>query len=41
MKQTLGWTAPQVRHADTADLWTWLVIAAHTQRRLARPLTDD
>ncbi|WSJ93047.1 hypothetical protein OG395_07320 [Streptomyces sp. NBC_01320] len=25
MKQTLGWTAPQVRHADTADLWTWIV----------------
>ncbi|MFE1458942.1 NF041680 family putative transposase [Streptomyces sp. NPDC058735] len=37
MKQTLGWTAPKVRHADTADLWTWLVIAAHTQLRLADP----
>ncbi|MFE5549868.1 hypothetical protein ACFQ71_39665 [Streptomyces sp. NPDC056534] len=22
MKQTLGWTAPQIRHADTADLRT-------------------
>ncbi|MFD4144741.1 transposase, partial [Streptomyces sp. NPDC058572] len=22
MKQTLGWTRPKVRHADTADLWT-------------------
>ncbi|MGB9998724.1 NF041680 family putative transposase [Streptomyces pseudogriseolus] len=41
MKQTLGWTAPKIRHADTADLWTWLVIAAHTQLRLARPLTED
>ncbi|MFI8194048.1 NF041680 family putative transposase [Streptomyces sp. NPDC085946] len=41
MKQTLGWTAPKTRHADTADLWTWLVIAAHTQLRLARPLTED
>jgi hypothetical protein len=41
MKQTLGWTAPKVRHADTADLWTWLVIAAHTQLRLARPLAED
>ncbi|WP_406434277.1 transposase [Streptomyces sp. NBC_01589] len=41
MKQTLGWTAPQVRHADTADLWTWLVIAAHTQLRLTRPLAED
>jgi hypothetical protein len=41
MKQTLGWTAPKVRHADTADLWTWLVIAAHTQLRLARLLAED
>lgn len=41
MKQTLGWTAPKVRHADTADLWTWLIIAAHTQLRLARPLAED
>ena len=29
------------RHADSADLWSWLVIAAHTQLRLARPLTVD
>jgi hypothetical protein len=41
MKQTLGWTRPKVRHADTADLWTWLVIAAHTQLRLARALAED
>lgn len=41
MKQTLGWTAPKVRHADTADLWTWLIIAAHTQLRLARPLAEN
>lgn len=41
MKQTLGWTAPKVRHGDTADLWTWLIIAAHTQLRLARPLAED
>ncbi|WP_433549053.1 NF041680 family putative transposase [Streptomyces sp. CA-294286] len=41
MKQTLGWTAPKVRHADAADLWTWLIIAAHTQLRLARPLAED
>lgn len=40
-KQTLGWTAPKVRDPATADLWTWLVIAAHTQLRLARPLTED
>ncbi|MFF2149698.1 NF041680 family putative transposase [Kitasatospora sp. NPDC058190] len=41
MKQTLGWTAPRFRNASTADLWTWLVIAAHTQLRLARPLAED
>ena len=41
MKQTLGWTTPKVRHADAADLWTWLIIAAHPQLRLARPLTED
>ncbi|MGW1365502.1 hypothetical protein ACWCQP_50595, partial [Streptomyces chartreusis] len=41
LKQTLGWTAPKVRHADSADLWTWLIIAAHTQLRLARPLAKD
>lgn len=41
LKQTLGWTRPKIRHPDTADLWTWLVIAAHTQLRLARPLATD
>lgn len=41
MKQTLGWTAPKVRHADSADLWTWLIIAAHTQLRRARPRAED
>ncbi|MCX5233402.1 NF041680 family putative transposase [Streptomyces sp. NBC_00233] len=41
MKQTLGWTAPKIRRAATADLWTWLIIAAHTQLCLARPLAED
>jgi hypothetical protein len=40
-KQTLGWTVPKVRDPQTADLWTWLIIAAHTQLRLARPLAED
>lgn len=26
---------------EAADRWTWLVIAAHTQLRLARPLAVD
>ncbi|PSK80132.1 DDE superfamily endonuclease [Murinocardiopsis flavida] len=40
-KQTLGWTVPKVRDPATADRWTWLVIVAHTQLRLARPLAED
>jgi hypothetical protein len=40
-KQTLGWTAPRLRDPASADRWTWLVIAAHTQLRLARDLTTD
>lgn len=40
-KQALGWTAPKLRNPEAADRWTWLVIACHTQLRLARRLTDD
>jgi hypothetical protein len=40
-KQTLGWTAPKLRDPHAADRWTWLVIAAYTQLRLARHLTED
>jgi hypothetical protein len=41
LKQTLGWTQPKIRTPDAADRWTWLIIAAHTQLRLARPLAED
>jgi hypothetical protein len=41
LKQTLGWTRPRIRTPDQADRWTWLIIAAHTQLRLARPLAQD
>ncbi|MFE4874300.1 NF041680 family putative transposase [Streptomyces sp. NPDC056682] len=41
IKQTLGWTKPQLRSPQAADRWTWLIIAAHTQLRLARPLAAD
>jgi hypothetical protein len=41
MKQTLDWTAPKLREPAAAHRWTWLVIAAHTQLRLARPLAED
>jgi hypothetical protein len=40
-KQTLGWTTPKIRSPQAADRWTWLIIAAHTQLRLARPLARD
>jgi hypothetical protein len=35
-KQTLGWTTPRIRSSQAGDRWTWLVIVAHTQLRLAR-----
>jgi hypothetical protein len=40
-KQTLGWTTPRVRHPEQADRWTWLIVAAYTQLRLARPWVAD
>ncbi|WP_018506085.1 NF041680 family putative transposase [Parafrankia discariae] len=40
-KQTLGWTRPKLRTPQAADRWTWLIIVAHTQLRLARPLARD
>ncbi|MEU5389561.1 NF041680 family putative transposase [Kitasatospora cineracea] len=40
-KQTLGWTCPKIRSPEAADRWTWLILAAYTQLRLARPLAAD
>ncbi|WP_435972403.1 hypothetical protein [Streptomyces sp. Qhu_M48] len=40
-KQTLGWTCPKIRTPQAADRWTWLILAAYTQLRLARPLAAD
>src|SRR5207344_1393960 len=40
-KQVLGWTAPKIRDPAAADRWTWIIIAAHAQLRLARPLAAD
>jgi hypothetical protein len=40
-KQSLGWTTPRVRHPEQADRWTWLVVAAYTQLRLARSWVPD
>jgi hypothetical protein len=41
LKQTLGWTAPRLRAPEAADRWTWLMLAAQTQLRLARCLVED
>jgi hypothetical protein len=40
-KQTLGWTTPRPRHPEQADRWTWLVLAAYAQLRLARQVACD
>src|SRR5205085_7474311 len=40
-KQTLNWTTPRVRTPEQADRWTWLVVLAYTQLRLARPIAAD
>ena len=41
LKQQPGWTKPKLRDPAAADRWTWLVIAACAQLRLARPLAAD
>ena len=41
LKQTLGWTTPRVRYPEQADRWTWLVVSAFTQLRLARAGVAD
>ncbi|MER5918434.1 NF041680 family putative transposase [Streptomyces sp. NPDC001982] len=40
-KQSLGMTRPRLRTPEQADRWVWLIVAAYTQLRLARPLADD
>jgi hypothetical protein len=40
-KQTLGWTTPRPRHPEQAERWTWLVLAAYAQLRLARQVAGD
>jgi hypothetical protein len=41
LKGTLGLTAAKVRTPEQADRWTRVVIAAHAQLLLARPLAAD
>jgi hypothetical protein len=40
-KTVLGWTRARLRTPEQTDRWTWLIIAAYTQLRLARHLTAD
>jgi hypothetical protein len=40
-KQTLGWTTPRVRHPEQGDRWSWLILAAYAQLRLARACVAD
>ena len=40
-KHTLGWNKAALRHPGQVSRWTWLIIAAVTQLRLARPLAED
>jgi hypothetical protein len=35
-KQTLKWTTPKLRAPEAADRWTWLLLLAYVQLRLAR-----
>ena len=41
VKNTLGWTTPSLCTPEQADRWTWLILAAYTQLRLAKPIVDD
>lgn len=41
LKQTLNWTTPRVRLPHQADRWSWLIVAAYTQLRLARSCVTD
>jgi hypothetical protein len=40
-KNTLGWTTPSLCTPEQADRWSWLIVGALTQLRLARGLVDD
>jgi hypothetical protein len=40
-KSELGWTCARVRTPEQAERWTWLILAAYAQLRLARHLAGD
>ena len=41
LKQDLGWTVFTPMLPTTAETWTWLILAAYTQLRLTRTLSQD
>jgi hypothetical protein len=41
LKQTLRWATPRLRSPRAADRWTWLLILAYVQLRLARDAVAD
>ena len=41
VKGTLGWVTPSLCTPEQADRWTWLIVAAFTQLRLARGCIAD
>ena len=40
-KHGLGWDKAALRHPEQVARWTWLIITALTQLRLARPIAED
>ena len=40
-KERLGWDRARVRTPEQMDRWTWVILAAYTQLRLARGLIAD
>ncbi len=41
LKTMLNWQTPRLRHPEQADLWSWLVLLAFTQLRLAKSMVED
>lgn len=37
----MGWDRAALREPEQVSRWTWLIICAFTQLRLARPLAED
>src|SRR5260370_36916060 len=40
-KHALGWDTAALRDPEQVARWTWLIICAITQLRLARPVAED